>query len=129
MRKILFIEGSNFINFPLGGTLSFNKLLIENVKEDFHLVGLADDNEIVGQWFLKNINGKEYNFYAFGRVSEVLISKLPKRLVVYKMLKRHIKIINLDFEKFEAVFTQSPHFIFLLGKFKWTKFIFCFANS
>ena len=48
MKSILHIEGSNFEDFPLGGTLSFAKQFTENLLADFYLVGLDDENEPIG---------------------------------------------------------------------------------
>lgn len=89
MKNILHIEATNFLNFPLGGTLSFANQFIENISANFFLVGLGDENEPIGKWYTKEINGKNYNYYSIGYTSKIKSSKLPKRIVSFILLKKH----------------------------------------
>jgi len=128
MRSILYIEACNFKDFPLGGTLSFAKQLIQNDLENFSLVGLGESDDPIGSWFSKEINGKSYEYYAIGKTSVLQNTKLPKRMGTYWMLKKHLQNIFESKQKVNLVFSQTPEFVFLISKYKWDKFCFCFAG-
>ena len=125
-RKIIYIESCDFESYPLGGTLSFSKQFIDNIQEELYLVGLGRSSEPIGTWFKKHIGGKEFNFFSIGTVEAVSKSRLPKRIVTYLLLKKYIK--ELYQKNFDVIFTQTPQFVFLISKFKWSKFCFCFAG-
>lgn len=128
MRSILYIEGCNFKDFPLGGTLSFALQMVQNVHDEFNLVGLGDSNDFTGVWFKKEINGKEFYYYSIGSTETVRKSVLPKRIMLYFMLKKHIKNIQKTKGEADLVFSQTPQFVFLICKLKWKKICFCFAG-
>ncbi len=128
MRNILYIEGCNFRDFPLGGTLSFAKQFVQHVDDRFFLVGLGDLEDPIGLWFKKEINGQQFDYFAIGKTREVENTKIPKRIVLYKMLKRHLSRIHETKSDSDLVFSQTPQFVFLISKYKWNKFCFCFAG-
>jgi len=128
MKNILHIEATNFHDFPLGGTLSFANQFIENISANFFLVGFGDENEPIGEWYTKKINGNNYSFYSIGYTSKVKRSKLPKRIIAYILLKKHIKNIHKNAHKFDVIFSQTPQFVFEISKYDWQKTIFCFAG-
>ncbi len=84
-KKILFIlfDNTNFIDFPLGGTLSFDSQIIKTYKNNVALVGYVGVSDPVGRWFIKNINGVEYYFFGIGYVDKLKKNKFPLRLVSY----------------------------------------------
>jgi glycosyltransferase involved in cell wall biosynthesis len=126
MNTITYFEACDFESFPLGGTLSFSKQLLKTLDNDINLVGLVSDDEPIGRWFKKNINGKEYNFYGICRINEIKKSILPARLYTWWALKKNIKYINKYGLK--NVFTQTPQFVFILSKYKYKNFCFLFAG-
>lgn len=124
--KIFYFEASDFQSYPLGGTLSFAKQFIENIEAEIWLIGFGSDTEPRGKWTTKIINNRKFNFFSIASVSQVKKSKLPKRLYSYFVLKNYISTLY-NFNP-ELVFTQTPQFVFLLSKYKWNKFCFCFAG-
>ena len=128
VKSILYIEGCNYNDFPMGGTLSFAKQFIENIYAQFYLVGLGSDDEPEGKWFIKNINGIDYNYFSIGKTSRLNTSRLPKRLITYLMLKKHLNYIHANYTKYDIVFSQTPQFVFLISRYKWNKSVFCFAG-
>ena len=125
-NKILYIEACDFEKFPLGGTLSFAKQFIKNIEEDIFLVGLGNSSNQIGKWEMKDLNCKRFNFYYIGTVESVKKAKIPKRIVTFLMLRKHIKTLNKG--NFDIVFSQTPQFVFIISKFNWKKFCFCFAG-
>ncbi|MDN3204671.1 glycosyltransferase family 4 protein [Algoriphagus sediminis] len=128
MLNILYLESCNFLNFPIGGTLTFAKQFVHSVDAKFYLVGFGDDNEPVGKWFNKQFNDRTISYFSIGPTSQVIHSKLPKRLISYLMLRKYIKYIHLNAYFYDVVFTQTPQFVFLLSGLKWKKTVFCFAG-
>lgn len=128
MKKILHIEASNFIDFPLGGTTSFANQFINNISANFYLVGIGEDDDPIGEWFVKKIGSKNYNYYAYAKISSFGKNKLPKRLISYFLLRKHLKNVYENTNNIDIVFTQTPQFVFCIGRYNWTKKIFCFAG-
>ncbi|MCK0178776.1 glycosyltransferase family 4 protein [Flavobacteriaceae bacterium S0862] len=125
-KKIFYFEACDFESYPLGGTLSFSKQFIKNIKEEIFLIGLGEQGDKVGDWQDKSINGRTFRFFPIGIVSDVKKTFLPKRLYTYLLLRKHIEKLNQ--EKMDLVFTQTPQFIFLISKYNWNKVSFCFAG-
>jgi len=99
---------------------------VKNLDYEFALVGLSSNSEPKGVWFDKEIESKKVKYFSIATIDEVANSKLPKRLYTYLKLKKYISILNQ--EKVDLVFTQSPQFVFLIEKFNWNKFYYCFAG-
>lgn len=126
MDKLLYIEACDFESFPLGGTLTFAKQFLRCFQKNIYLVGIAKDDEPVGEWFVREINGTAFNFFGITNSSSIKNTKIPKRLFVFWALNKHIKKIREI--SIDNVFTQSPQFVFTLSKYKWSKFIYLFAG-
>jgi glycosyltransferase involved in cell wall biosynthesis len=118
----------NFEDFPVGGTLSFSRQMINEFKGQVALVGLVTgDRDPVGKWFDKDINNIIYNYFGIGRYKKSDKKPLiPIRLKTFVQLLFYLprirKIENRN------VFTQSPQFLFALSFFKWHSLCFCFAG-
>ena len=125
-NKILYVEACDFRSFPLGGTLSFSKQFIKNVNYDMALVGLGNSKENIGIWTDIELEGKKFKFYSIGTINQVKNSKLPKRIVTYLMLRKHVKTLSQN--KHNILFTQTPQFVFLAHKLSYSRFSFCFAG-
>lgn len=124
--KITYFEACDFETYPVGGTLSFARQLIDALPDAFKLVGIVRSDEPVGKWFIKNINGKPYDYFGICTIEDVKSSWFPKRLFTYFALRRHISAISkVDIN---GIFSQSPQFVFILSKFNWGKFVYLFAG-
>lgn len=125
-NKFAYIEACDFISYPMGGTLSFAKQFVQSYEKEISLIGLVHENEPIGDWFIRTINGKEYKYFGICSVSQCKKTNLPKRVYTYLALRKYMKrILN---EKVDVVFTQTPQFVFVLTKYNWYKFYFLFAG-
>lgn len=126
--KFIHIEAVNFIDYPVGGTLSFSRQLISQFKEEVAIVGLiTNDSDPVGKWFIKEINDISYLFFGIGRFTKsdkkpLIPLRLQTLFCLFLFLPK-IRSINV-----RNIFTQSPHFLFALNMFKWESLCFCFAG-
>ena len=127
-RRILYFESCDFENFPIGGTLTFSKQLVEHVDAEFYLVGFGDKTDPIGVWFPKVIKSRVINYFAIASVESIKLTKLPRRLVACYFLNKYLDLIWRESEKYDIVFTQSPELVFPLSRYKWRKMIFCFAG-
>lgn len=124
--KFICIEGCDYNSFPLGGTLTFAKHLIASYGSEVALVGSVDENEPVGIWFDREINGVIYKYFGICNVDQIKNTKIPRRILTAYYLAKYCKKINTFPVK--RIFTQSPHLVFVLRYFKWESFCFCFAG-
>jgi len=118
----------NFQDFPMGGTLSFSRQLVDQFKDHVALVGLiTDKSDPVGRWFLKEINGTSYNYFGIGRFKKSDIKPMiPLRIQTFFLLLYYLPRIRKINNK--NIFTQSPQFLFALSFFKWESLCYCFAG-
>jgi glycosyltransferase involved in cell wall biosynthesis len=118
----------NFMDFPMGGTLSFSRQLIDQFRNQVALVGLiTDESDPVGKWFQKEINGVYYHYFGIGRFRKSDMKPLiPIRLQTFLLLLFYLPRIRKMNNK--NIFTQSPQFLFALNFFKWNSLCFCFAG-
>jgi len=86
--KILYIEACNYIDFPIGGQLTFAKQMLKAYGNDLVLVGIASDRTPIRRWIKRRINGKEYDFFATHRV-RIKPGKplIPRRFIAWFYLK------------------------------------------
>ena len=89
MKKILVIDFCNYTDYQIGGHLTFAKNLLFAFGNQLALIGITtDENDPVGKWTVKNINGTNYDFFALARYS---ISKtkyiIPDRIMCYLLLR------------------------------------------
>ena len=126
--KFIHIDAVNFVDFPVGGTLSFSRQLINQYKETVAIVGLVTNNtDPVGKWFLKEINNISYLFFGIGRFKKSDKKPfIPLRIQSFFCLLFFLsRIRSLQVRN---IFTQSPHFMFALNLYKWESLCFCFAG-
>jgi glycosyltransferase involved in cell wall biosynthesis len=95
MKKILLIDFCNYIDYPIGGYLTFSQNLISVFEDQLVLIGITTDkNDPVGVWCKKNINGKMYDFFALARYNTRSKKRLiPDRLKSYFLLQFYKKKI------------------------------------
>jgi len=126
--RFIHMDPVNFLDFPMGGTLSFSRQLIDQFRNQVALVGLiTDESDPVGKWFRKEINGVYYHFFGIGRFRKSDMKPLiPIRLQTFLLLLFYLpRIRKMDNKN---IFTQSPQFLFALNFFKWNSLCFCFAG-
>lgn len=117
MNRIIYIEYCNFIDYPLGGHLSFAKHLTKAMCGDLSLVGCTTDcKEPVGRWYTKEIEGFRYPIYNIDFVRNSFFRKplIPVRIRSWFVTKRHIK--RLQLELYETILVQTPEILFALPK-------------
>lgn len=105
-KRIVLIDFSDFKDYPIGGFLSFAKQLMASFGNDLSLIGITTvDNDPVGKWFNKTIDGNVYNFFALVRYNK-LIKKhmIPDRLMCFILLRLYKKRILQ--QNFKNVFVQ-----------------------
>lgn len=115
--KILVLDLCNYVDYPLGGQLSFVKNLITAFGADAKLVGVSTDGlNPVGQWSKKNISGIDYEFYSVASVKKTFKKPLvPQRIKSIFQLKPHIKnILNSEVE-YDLIFVQAPELLFCMS--------------
>lgn len=115
MKRILLIEGCNFIDYPIGGYLSFAKQMISAFGNQLLLVGVTDDETPVGRWVKKDIDGIEFEFFSIRKIRKTQKKPLiPERLKIYFAVRRYQKsILKCNVKN---VFIQTPEVLFSINK-------------
>src|ERR1035437_646034 len=113
-KKILLIDNCDFISYPIGGTLSFDKQLLKVFPStQVSLVGITTQDIKIGEWTQIEIEGKTYEFYPIQKVMPTNKKPfLPRRLTSFWALLKHVKRIRK--KGYLDVFTQTPQFLFVL---------------
>ena len=127
MADVLFIDSSDFEEFPPGGTLSFARHMLAAFGNRLALVGLTTDDTPVGRWIKKSINGVEYDFLAVARRRHTARKPLiPGRLSFYLFLRRQKhRILALGLRD---VFVQNPEVILATAEWRWNSICYRFAG-
>lgn len=114
LPKALLIEACDFERFPKGGQLSFACQMIEVFGERLALVGVSTDATPVGQWILKDIRGKRFNFFGLGSEDPAITKPLvPRRIKFFMRLKRYRKeILSLGID---CAFIQAQEAMVAVG--------------
>jgi glycosyltransferase involved in cell wall biosynthesis len=95
MDKILVIDFCNYYDYRIGGQLTFIKNLISAFGNELTLIGITTDkNDPVGHWFIKNINGVAFEYFALARYNKLKTNYLiPDRLICFLLLQYYKKKI------------------------------------
>ncbi|HAQ20957.1 MAG TPA: hypothetical protein DCR40_17245 [Prolixibacteraceae bacterium] len=114
-KKILLIEICNFIDYPIGGYLSFAKQMLTAFGNQLVLVGLSTDNTPTGKWIKKEIDGITYDYFSVGKVKKTNKKTfIPIRLKSYFLVKRYQRqILSIGIEN---IFIQTPEVLFALNR-------------
>ncbi len=98
--KILFIEACNYVDFPIGGQLSFAEQIVKCFDDELYLVGISTDKTPIGKWVKKSFNGISYNYFALHRAKKMTGKPLiPRRFSTYYHLKKYKKeILKFQFD-------------------------------
>lgn len=127
--KFVVIDSTDFENFKIGGTLSFDKNLIKIFNPDeIALVGYVPDDLPVGKWFLRKFEKKFFLYFGLCTISEVKKTVLPDRLFSFLRLRKYLPIIYNTLLSNKNILSQSPHLVFTLKNYRWDNFCFYFAG-
>lgn len=123
----LLIEGSNYVDFPVGGQLTFSKQLMKAFAGEVALVGVTTDAGPVGKWVEKDFGVTRHWFFAVARRDPSVIKPLlPARLRFMAELLRHRKrILQLGTGK---VLLQSPEALMATYKWGWDSICYRFSG-
>ncbi len=90
MPDVLFIEPCNFLDFPVGGQLSFARQMIRVFGARLALVGISTDETPVGQWVKRTFDGAVCDFLSVGHWRPSARKPLlPRRARAYGDIVRH----------------------------------------
>lgn len=117
MMKIYLIDGCNFVDYPIGGQLSFISQILNVFPENyFKLIGFSTSkNEKIGFWQKKIINNKSYEFFPLYYKNKSSTKKLmPARLKFYMALfNSRNKLFNTTGRL--NLFTHAPETVLALN--------------
>lgn len=119
-KKILIIDFCNYEDYPIGGYLSFAKNLMLSFRNEISLIGITTDKrDPIGNWFLKEIDGVKYNFFALAKYDKSRTkNRLPDRLVCYSLLQLYKRKILSSI--YNNVFVQRPEVLLaIIGMHSW----------
>lgn len=104
--KFILIEPCNYIDYPVGGQLTFAKQLMNVYGNKIALVGYGEKDEPIGVWFKKTINGQSYDYFAISTYSFSSIKPIiPARFAAYLNVNKYKKeILSLGVD---SVFIRS----------------------
>lgn len=110
----LYIELCNYIDYPLGGHLSFARHLTNSMQGELDLIGITTEvSEPIHKWFKKSIESHTYNIYNVYYTSKSSIKPIiPTRVSDYFALRNCINKIDLD--KYYNIIVQTPEVLFAL---------------
>jgi glycosyltransferase involved in cell wall biosynthesis len=131
MEKVLLIDGSNFVDFPKGGQLSFCNQLIEVFPEGyFKLIGLTTNrNHKIGLWQYVDIKGKEYEFFPLYYLPKGQIKRMiPERLRLFFSLIRYKKSIFQNKGQ-TRIFSNTPEALIAVNFLKRRSIILHFLHG
>ena len=111
--KILFIDICNYEDYPTGGQLSFAKNFLNAFHSDLNLVGSSTNNlEPIGKWFVKKINGVDYNYFSVAHIKKTSKKPLvPTRIQNYCLIKKYSHQI-FGKSNYNIIMIQAPEVLF-----------------
>jgi glycosyltransferase involved in cell wall biosynthesis len=127
MIKFLIIEGCNFVDFPVGGQLSFAKQLVDIYGSNVALVGVTERIDIpIGKWTKIKINEKEMDFFAFRRTySSGKKPFMPSRITDYLAIKKYR---NSIISKNNNAIIQAPELLIAIKYWGWKSLCYRFPG-
>jgi len=98
--RILFIEACNYVDFPIGGQLSFAEQIVKVFDNELYLIGISTDDTPVGKWVKKEFNGISYNYFSLHKAKKITKKPLvPRRFSTFYYLKKYKKeILQFNFD-------------------------------
>jgi glycosyltransferase involved in cell wall biosynthesis len=106
-QKIAVIECCNYVDYPIGGQLTFAKNLLSCFGNQLILFGITTEYEELGKWTIKIIDNTHYDYFPYLYLSKESKKPLiPLRLQNYFALRKYKKEIQT--KKIKNVIIQSP---------------------
>ena len=98
--RILFIEACNYVDFLMGGQLSFAEQIVKCFNDELYLVGISTDGTPSGKWVKKTFNGISYNYFALHETKKITGKPLiPRRFSTYYHLRKYKhEILKFQFD-------------------------------
>jgi glycosyltransferase involved in cell wall biosynthesis len=127
-QKILFIDFCNYVDYQIGGHLSFAKNMLTAFGTDMSLIGIStEQGEPIGTWFKKTIDGKLYDYFALARYNKHKTKyMIPDRLACFLLLRWYKrKILSKGFKN---VFVQRQEIIPAIKRFGYLNICYCFPT-
>lgn len=113
--RLIILEFCNYVDYPIGGYLSFAKQLVKAFGTEISVVGISTTMEPVGKWEKKIISGYPVNFFNIASISaEVKRPLIPRRFMAWWYYMKHRKKIFIN--EFDVIFVQTPEALFALPK-------------
>jgi glycosyltransferase involved in cell wall biosynthesis len=127
VKRIMIIDFTNYVDYPIGGYLSFARNLMLSFESSLALVGITTSFEDpVGKWFKKNINGTVYDFFAMARYNKAKTKHIiPDRLVSFCLVRKYLRKIREI--KIYNIFLQRQEMLLAI-KIRSENICFCFAG-
>ncbi len=111
--RILFIEYTDYKDFPVGGQTTFASNFAKESTSDLFLAGLSRNKGDEGQWTSVRINEREIPFFSIF-CAESTPPPIPRRLwFLFLLLRYRVRIFS---KRFDSVIIQSPEISFALLK-------------
>ena len=115
--KLLILDLCNYIDYPLGGQLSFVKNLIKAFGEDAKLVGVSTDKkDPIGVWTKRVLNGIQYDFFSVAAIDKQFSRPIiPARISSIFRLRPYIDKVLKSID-YDLIFVQAPELLFCLSE-------------
>ncbi len=126
--KLLIIDNHNYIDYPFGGPLTFARNLMRLLGSRVALVGTTNDpRDPIGRWVKKNIDGVEYDYFAYRRAQRSEKKPLlPNKVTDGIALLCHMRgIRSLGVRR---IFVQIPDAMMAVAPFRWESICFRFTG-
>jgi glycosyltransferase involved in cell wall biosynthesis len=126
--KIVLFEACNYLDFPIGGQLSFMKSIIASGIDNLILIGITTSNIRIGKWTKISIHNREYDYFPYMKIKTSSKRPLiPRRLTSYFAIKRYKKQINLKIT--DNVITQAPEIVLAISNWNISNLCYYFAGT
>lgn len=111
--KILVIEYCNYVDYPIGGHLSFVRNMLRAFGDDLMLVGITTDGMTPGVWGKRTIDGVEYDYFPVcacaKNSSRPLVPARIRSFLAVRKYRRKILARPCD-----LIFIQTPEVLLAL---------------
>lgn len=110
MTRFIVVEPCNFIDFPIGGQLSFVRQLMQVFGNEIALVGYTHPGEPSGMWYKKRIDNIEYDYFGIYPITKTdLKPRIPLRIQnLFWFWKNLKKVLNHPCSNW---FIQAPEIL------------------
>src|SRR5574344_741602 len=110
--KILLVDPVNYIDYPTGGGVVFDKQFLSVFCDDLDIVGIStyDEQIPIGVWTNKKLGGRICDFFSIKREAKNSAKPfIPRRIKLYFLFRKYIKEI-ISHNEYDLIITQSCEF-------------------